>query len=133
MEAKEVKIVLNIAEDLEKFYHETEKMSDFEYSVDEIFEEIIRYITDDFRVVDGLIAFGEDIKRCHAIENGFEDGNILAKAGMKLGMALYLHLKHLGLYSNVGLLAYGLDGWLDHRTPILYSIPVENSDDLEYL
>jgi len=113
-------VVLDLKKELKQFWDGVEQAKDFELDATETINEILLYIADiNDAVPYGIPALCGDIKRIHTREGNSNDGDILAKHTMQLGIALYDKFKTIRAYTPEGLLPYELKGWLDSNSPYL--------------
>lgn len=112
-------MVIDLTEEIQGFLASSHEMVNFEYSLDELFNEILLYLSDRAMAGQGLQSLKDEILRIHSLENGYEDGEILAAAAVGFAQALYAKFLTLGLYTPEGVLPYESVRWLDTNTPIL--------------
>lgn len=120
------KVILDLEAELKQFYIDSNNMTEFEYDVGQTIGEVLLYTAEINSAPVGLAALGEDIRMAHARENGIVDGDILAKATMKFGEAVFNKFKQIGLYTKEGLLPFEFEGMLNDYSPVL----VKSSDHL---
>lgn len=95
-------------------------MREFEYSLDEVLNEILMYISHIHYAEDGLQALAQSIRECHRSEYGFTDGELLATAAKKLGASMLARFEALRMYDfGEGILPYELFTRIGDTTLVL--------------
>lgn len=111
------RIILDIGPDILEFNEEVDQPHEYGYNVDEVLDEVLVYIADEWRADAGLRALGEHIVSVHPEEQG---GKVLANAAMRLGKTLLERLHLYGAYTSDGLLHYRFaKEWPHYTTPVL--------------
>lgn len=113
------RVIVDISEEMEAFMLESMQMQSFDLGFDELFNEILMYLSDKELVEEGLQALAIEVSSIHSKENGFEDGELLTAAAVNLAKALYTKFLRHGLYTPDGFMPYENVSWLDNSTPIL--------------
>lgn len=112
-------VIVDITDEIQDFYTDSSHMQGFEFTFDEVFNEILMYLSDKDRAMENMQALREEIEIIHCKENGFDDGETLADHVVRLAQALYGKFLQLGLYTPEGVLPFETVRWVDMNTPIL--------------
>ena len=109
-------VILDAKQELDAF---VENLQDFEFTMDELFNEILMYLSDKSAALEGMQSFVQEILIIHSRENGYDNGQSLAEAAYALAQALYKKFIAYGLYTPEGVMPYELVSWIDVNTPVL--------------
>ena len=113
-------VVLDFFDQFKTFFEQLNdcKEHDYEWCIDELMTEIIRYIEDKNTINAGLAALAQDIVHYQGFFGS--DTNVLVPAISELAKAMYWEFDSYGLYDRDGFLQYSLSKTTnDYKSPIM--------------
>lgn len=110
-------LILDLQDAFQAFETTTSNMVELEYALDELMQEILLYLQDRYRAVNGLTALVNQIRTMQVHMNQIADGAVLAVAVGRLGRIVFDQLCFHGAYDNKGILMYEMGQWLTPSCP----------------